>query len=310
MLNFETMQKLDISQIPDARWDFVISFQWPAEVTDEFGVCQTTLFLPKPKSERLYTAAKMALVHMFDLCSEAAENNCSQSEEPCAWGQKLPFVPTNISSILRGCEELKKASPGLKFRMVCSIVGDDPLYTVLKFFGCLVVDQLPDELRVIAESGPSKADRKAYDRIFKYLSIAKIDSEISKAFPPVILDMVTSNAPEENDYRVLPLTIEFEGCHVLKHFRGNVNTQAVFGHVFKLPPGLPHGDQIELQKGHEPWSCLSRNRKCCCCGVIRLDGEPRYKICAKCEEVCYCSKECQKRHWPFHKAICKKKDRE
>ena len=69
----DIMARLDISQIPDARWDFVITFQWPAEITDEFDVCQTTFILPKPKSVRLYTAAKVALIRMCDLCIEAAE---------------------------------------------------------------------------------------------------------------------------------------------------------------------------------------------------------------------------------------------
>jgi len=30
------------------------------------------------------------------------------------------------------------------------------------------------------------------------------------------------------------------------------------------------------------------------------------KLCAKCKEVCYCSKECQSEHWPAHKKTCKK----
>ena len=312
MFNLKTMKQLDSSQIPDARWDFVISFQWPAEVKDDIDVCQETFILPKPKCERLYTAAKMAMVHMCDLCVEAAENNCSHSEEPCAWGKKLPYVPTKISEYLRGWKELhKKASPGSRFHAGCLIIGDNSLHTVLKFFGCLVVDQLPDELREIAESGPNEADREAYDRIFEQLTICKGDSaEISKALPPMVLAMFTSNAPEKNGYRVLPLMVEFKRCHALKHFRGDVNTRAVFGYIFKLPPGFSHG-QIELEKGQEAQPCVaSLHRRCSCCGAVRQDGKPRFKVCANCEEACYCNKVCQKRHWPTHKAICKKKDRE
>ena len=313
MFDTDIMEKLYSSQVPDARWDFVISFQWPAEVTDEFDVCQETFFLPKPKSERLYIAANVALFRMCNLCSEAAENNCSQSDEPRAWGELLPYVPTKISEHLRVWNELhQKASPGSMIYPGCLIIGDDSLHTVLKFLGCLVVDQLPDELRVIAESGPSEADREAYDRIFKQLTISKQRDpavEISKVLPPVILDVVTSNAPEKNDNRILPLAIEFTRCHALEHFRGNVNTRAMFGHVFKLPPRLSHG-QIELQKGQDLRYRISLHKRCYWCGTVRQDGKPRFKVCANCEEAYYCSKECQKRHWPIHKASCKKMERE
>jgi hypothetical protein len=30
------------------------------------------------------------------------------------------------------------------------------------------------------------------------------------------------------------------------------------------------------------------------------------KRCSKCKKVFYCSKECQKKDWNFHKTICKK----
>lgn len=30
-------------------------------------------------------------------------------------------------------------------------------------------------------------------------------------------------------------------------------------------------------------------------------------VCIKCKKVYYCSKECQVKHWPIHKKICKKK---
>ena len=173
--------------------------------------------------------------------------------------------------------------------MACSIIGDGPLYTVLKFFGCLLGDQLPAELRPLAESQPSEADRKAYDRIFKYLSIAMRDSA-EEVLPPFILSMVTSNAPEDNDYRVLPLVVEFKLCHALEHFGGNVNSWAVFGYAFKLPPRLSHG-QIELEKGQEPrYIEFPLHRRCHGCGAVRLDGDPRFKVCANCEEACYCSK--------------------
>ena len=50
-----------------------------------------------------------------------------------------------------------------------------------------------------------------------------------------------------------------------------------------------------------------RRKECASCGVAEREGTDA-KSCFKCEckLVYYCSKECQKKHWPEHKARCKK----
>lgn len=35
------------------------------------------------------------------------------------------------------------------------------------------------------------------------------------------------------------------------------------------------------------------------------NGRPAFKTCAGCRGVCYCSRRCQKAHWPSHKKVCK-----
>lgn len=39
----------------------------------------------------------------------------------------------------------------------------------------------------------------------------------------------------------------------------------------------------------------------------KIDNPPQttFKKCSRCKKVYYCSKECQKRHWPTHKLSCK-----
>ena len=46
--------------------------------------------------------------------------------------------------------------------------------------------------------------------------------------------------------------------------------------------------------------------KCHACGKLRADlGAPLLK-CARCMQVSYCGRDCQKAHWPQHKLDCKK----
>eukprot|EP00122_Pirum_gemmata_P007709 Pgem_evm1s7086 len=33
-----------------------------------------------------------------------------------------------------------------------------------------------------------------------------------------------------------------------------------------------------------------------------------FSSCSGCQTVHYCSKKCQKDHWPFHKKVCKKQN--
>ena len=47
---------------------------------------------------------------------------------------------------------------------------------------------------------------------------------------------------------------------------------------------------------------------CAYCDAI-ANKEP-YKKCAKCKIAAYCSKDCQKKHWPVHKTVCKSAPKE
>jgi hypothetical protein len=75
-----------------------------------------------------------------------------------------------------------------------------------------------------------------------------------------------------------------------------------------------HEQQVALTRGAEPSSVLvhatrvgrdavveAPGRRCakCGCGSIEM---PR---CSGCRRVFYCSKKCQREHWPDHKAACR-----
>jgi len=34
-------------------------------------------------------------------------------------------------------------------------------------------------------------------------------------------------------------------------------------------------------------------------------NSPRWKMCGRCRALGYCSRECQEKHWPTHKAVCR-----
>jgi len=44
---------------------------------------------------------------------------------------------------------------------------------------------------------------------------------------------------------------------------------------------------------------------CAVCFVLPKDMEVSMKLCAGCESIFYCSKECQKIYWKKHKEVCK-----
>ena len=48
--------------------------------------------------------------------------------------------------------------------------------------------------------------------------------------------------------------------------------------------------------------------QCFMCGECALPNEP-HEFCSKCNLACYCSVDCQKRHWKWrHKRECRPKD--
>ncbi|EIM91613.1 uncharacterized protein STEHIDRAFT_49706 [Stereum hirsutum FP-91666 SS1] len=46
-------------------------------------------------------------------------------------------------------------------------------------------------------------------------------------------------------------------------------------------------------------------RMCDQCGAIEQPAIKQFRLCGGCMTTNYCSQECQKIHWPSHKAICK-----
>ena len=40
-------------------------------------------------------------------------------------------------------------------------------------------------------------------------------------------------------------------------------------------------------------------------GVCVICGDSKVKMCAGCKVIPYCGRDCQKRHWHVHKAVCK-----
>lgn len=76
----------------------------------------------------------------------------------------------------------------------------------------------------------------------------------------------------------------------------------------------PSGLQSEENQGQ--WyasrgSCFTSTRKkktgraCALCGKSKSDGL-KLQACAACKAVCYCGRDCQRSHWPTHKAACGK----
>ena len=47
------------------------------------------------------------------------------------------------------------------------------------------------------------------------------------------------------------------------------------------------------------------NARMVCANCNAIANKEPYKKCAKCKCAAYCSKECQKKHWPVHKTVCK-----
>lgn len=46
-----------------------------------------------------------------------------------------------------------------------------------------------------------------------------------------------------------------------------------------------------------------------CCGYCNTFSPiEKFRVCSRCKKIHYCSRECQKAHWPFHKRHCEKEE--
>lgn len=57
-------------------------------------------------------------------------------------------------------------------------------------------------------------------------------------------------------------------------------------------------DTVEVREGAQAQQGTRMCQSCCGAGSL--------KLCQGCRLVRYCSKECQRRDWPVHKAFCRR----
>ncbi|KZT02259.1 uncharacterized protein LAESUDRAFT_815458 [Laetiporus sulphureus 93-53] len=69
-----------------------------------------------------------------------------------------------------------------------------------------------------------------------------------------------------------------------------VHAQPAAANYFSPPPHTP-----QKQRGY---------RVCDQCGAVEQPSGSRFRLCGGCMTTQYCSQDCQKTHWPSHKAIC------
>ena len=77
----------------------------------------------------------------------------------------------------------------------------------------------------------------------------------------------------------------------------------------EIPPAAKEwSSDPEVQSKLE--QTMTNNRKKCCQCHKRHDPLDRSLKCSGCKRVHYCSRECQKEHWPIHRIQCKEKKEE
>lgn len=75
-----------------------------------------------------------------------------------------------------------------------------------------------------------------------------------------------------------------------------------------LPMDLSAAHYLAIHRGRDV-SSLPRNPSkdhlCTTPLCMQIEYKNRFKRCSKCKKVFYCGRECQLKHWPVHKQICK-----
>jgi hypothetical protein len=68
-----------------------------------------------------------------------------------------------------------------------------------------------------------------------------------------------------------------------------------------LKKHLTEGTRLLIQFGDD--ESKKSSKACGMCGVTK-DDSVKLLMCSSCRGVLYCSRECQKAHWPTHKQTC------
>ncbi|TCD61252.1 hypothetical protein EIP91_008701, partial [Steccherinum ochraceum] len=95
----------------------------------------------------------------------------------------------------------------------------------------------------------------------------------------------------------------------VKYLRPRRHLRARLAKFLERPNEPPHPVSLALGKGWFEERLLTDReieksyRRCSKCG----DQGPQVKLslCSQCKQVFYCSKQCQKAHWPEHKGFCR-----
>ena len=71
------------------------------------------------------------------------------------------------------------------------------------------------------------------------------------------------------------------------------------------------GKEISIDAEHlQRMQAERENAGMVCANCNTIANKEPYKKCAKCRHAAYCSKECQIKHWPVHKTVCKSAPKE
>ncbi|TDL20787.1 hypothetical protein BD410DRAFT_790458 [Rickenella mellea] len=70
---------------------------------------------------------------------------------------------------------------------------------------------------------------------------------------------------------------------------------AAVASYYSHPTPASHPHQMHKSRGY---------RQCDTCGAAEQPGLQKFRMCGGCMITQYCSQDCQKSHWPSHKAIC------